>query len=156
MEFSKLTAVLLLVLAQNLCVLRHHVVNAEEMEHSARSTQNIAVLMNVTVDIIPHTPSGECYGGNAGLDDTALRLEFRSNASNFQWVEAASDISIDGGLYNTTVRADCECVEFRLVQEEHGGGNCNCWSVGSVEVNGVAVDLHLVNSTEVQCCPYGK
>ena len=151
MEFSKLTAVLLLVLAENLGVLRHHVVNAEEMERSARSTQDIAVLMNV----IPYT-SGECYGGNAGLDDTALRLEFRSNASNFQWVEAASGIPIDGGLYSTTVRADCECVEFRLVQEEHGGGNCNCWSVGSVEVNGIAVDLHLVNSTEVQCCPYGK
>ena len=89
------------------------------------------------------------------MGDTTLRLEFRSNAINFQWVEAASGIPTDAGLYNTTVRADCECVEFRLAQEEHGGGDCNCWSVGSVEVNGVAVSLQ-VNNIEEPCSPCGK
>ena len=34
-------------------------------------------------------------------------LEFRSNASNFQWVEAASGIPTDVGLYSITVSAGC-------------------------------------------------
>ena len=61
----------------------------------------------------------------------------RSNASNFQWVEAASGIPTDVGLYSITVSAGCGgCVEFRLVQEEHGGGVCNCWNIsGNVTVD---------------------
>ena len=136
----------------------HHKITTGKkgLASAVRSRRYIAVPehLNITIEISTH-PAGECDGGNAGLGDTALRLEFRSNASNFQWVEAASGIPIDGGLYSTTVRADCECVEFRLVQEEHGGGDCNCWSVGSVEVNGVAVDLQ-VNNIEEPCSPCGK
>ena len=104
---------------------------------NAESENSSASSLNVSFTIL-HV-SGVCPGGStAGLGDTTLRLEFRSNASNFQWVEAASGIPTDVGLYSITVSAGCGgCVEFRLVQEEHGGGDCNCWNIsGNVLVNG--------------------
>ena len=61
-------------------------------------------------------------------------------------MEAASGIPTDVGLYSITVSAGCGGggggggggVEFRLrVQEEHGGGDCNCWNIsGNVLING--------------------
>ena len=111
---------------------------AELLARSRRNTENsTASSLDVSFTIL-HV-SGVCHGGStAGLGDTTLRLEFRSNASNFQWVEAASGIPTDVGLYSITVSAGCGvCVEFRLVQEEHGGGDCNCWNIsGNVLVNG--------------------
>ena len=117
----------------------HHDVTVEKtelLERLERNTDNIATFLNVSFTIL-HV-SGACPGGStAGLGDTTLRLEFRNNASNFQWVEAASGIPTDVGLYSITVSAGCGvCVEFRLVQEEHGGGECNCWNIsGNVTVD---------------------
>ena len=91
--------------------------------------------LSLTVQFLSHTPSVECYGGNSGLGDTALRLEFRSNATNTEWVKVESGIPTEENLYSTTVGADCDCVEFRLVQEEHGGGPCNCWRIGDIMVD---------------------
>ena len=71
-----------------------------------------------------------CYGGtSAGLGSTDLRLEYRNNASGFQWVEIAGKIPI-GGDFSTVVNIPGSgCVVVRLVQEEHGGGDCNCWQL---------------------------
>ena len=125
---------------------------AELLARSRRNAENsTASSLNVSFTIL-HV-SGACPGGStAGLGDTTLRLESRSNPSNFQWVEAASGIPTDVGLYNITVSAGCGgCVEFRLVQEEHGGGDCNCWNIsGNVLVNG---SVRAVNVTQGRTIP---
>lgn len=162
MEFFQLSTVLLLVCGRGLTFpagsLEQQGLENDDLEEtelltsaarSRRSTStssdtNAASLdVSFTVDL-PPIPSGECYGGSsAGLGDTTLRLDFRSNASHFQWMTVAAGIPIYVGAYNTTVCAGSGCVEFRLVQEEHGGGNCSCWNVvgGAVAVNGSAVRL---------------
>ena len=85
--------------------------------------------LNISFTVNPYD-AGTCYGGaSAGLGSTDLRLEYRNNASSFQWVEIANNIPI-GGDFNTTANIPgSECVVVRLVQEEHGGGNCNCWEL---------------------------
>ena len=73
---------------------------------------------------------GTCYGGNsAGLGSTNLRLEYRNNASDFQWVEITDNIPIGGDFSTAVSIPGSGCVVVRLVQEEHGGGNCNCWDL---------------------------
>jgi hypothetical protein len=119
----------------------------EETELLARVKRNTDVTaapLNVSFTVLSPMDPGECYGGSsAGLGDTTLRLEFRSNASRFQWMEVAGDIPTDVGAYSTTVSAGCGCVEFRLVQEEHGGGECNCWTLQDVDVNGSRIPLQM-------------
>ena len=71
-----------------------------------------------------------CYGGSsAGLGSTDLRLEYRNNTSGFQWVEIADNIPIEGHFSTAVNISGSGCVVVRLVQEEHGGGSCNCWEV---------------------------
>ena len=74
--------------------------------------------------------AGTCYGGtSAGLGSTDLKLEYRNNASDFQWVEIADNIPIGGDFSTAANIPGSGCVVVRLVQEEHGGGNCNCWNL---------------------------
>ena len=89
------------------------------------SMHSVYIIFNVTV-----YDAGTCYGGtSAGLGSTDLKLEYRNNANGFQWVEIAGNISI-GGHFSTAVNIPGSgCVVVRLVQEEHGGGNCNCWFI---------------------------
>ena len=157
MEVFHLTILVVLLIhgCPNVSAHGHHEVTVDSAERLRRSTDNAS--LNITIQLLPPTP-GVCPGGSTvGLGDTTLRLEFRSNASNFHWVEAASGIPTDVGLYSITVSAGCGgCVEFRLVQEEHGGGDCNCWSIVGVAVNELTVGRLQVNNTEVLCCPYGE
>ena len=79
--------------------------------------------------------AGTCYGGNsAGLGSTNLTLEYRNNASGFQWVEIDDNIPIEGD-FNTVNIPGSGCVVVRLVQKEHGGGNCNCWELTNLPPN---------------------
>ena len=105
------------------------------LAHATVRVRRDVTPLSLTVQFLSHAPSVECYGGNSGLGDTALRLEFRSNATNTEWIEVQSGIPTEEGLYSTIVGADCDCVEFRLVQEEHGGGPCNCWRIREIMVD---------------------
>ena len=107
----------------------HSVVPAREERDAEHDPLNISItIMNVS-------DNGTCYGGtSAGLGNTNLRLEYRINASDFQWVEIAGNIPI-GGDFSTTYTVNISgswCVMVRLVQEEHGGGNCNCWNLTDI------------------------
>ena len=77
----------------------------------------------------------KCFGGSStGLGSTDLRLEYRNNASGFQWVEIADNIPI-GGDFSTVVNiSGSGCVVVRLVQEEHGGDDCNCWEFEVIDI----------------------
>ena len=79
---------------------------------------------------------GTCYGGNsAGLGSTNLRLEYRNNASDFQWAEIADNIPIGGDFSTAVSIPGSGCVVVRLAQEEHGGANCNCWELTNLPPN---------------------
>ena len=92
----------------------------------AKRDADIELPLNISFTVNP--VAGTCYGGtSAGLGNTNLTLEYRNNASGFQWVEIAGNIPI-GGDFSTAVNIPGSVV-VRLVQEEHGGGNCNCWEL---------------------------
>ena len=110
---------------------------------SARNSETASALLSVSF-VIDSISSGICHGGNrTGLCSTDIRLEYRENAfnSSYQWAEVVGDIRTNAGAVNATVSTDSECVWFRLVQEEHGGGACNCWMVSDMRVNNVSVVL---------------
>ena len=92
---------------------------------------------NVNISFtVNHYDAGTCYGGNsAGLGSTNLRLEYRNNASDFQWVEIADNIPIGGDFSTAVSIPGSGCVVVRLVQEEHGGGDCNCWELTNLPPN---------------------
>ena len=96
-------------------------------------------IMNISFTV-NSDDAGTCYGDtSAGLGSTDLRLEYRNNASDFQWVEIADNVLI-GGDFNTAVNIPGSgCVVVRLVQEEHGGGDCNCWELINLEPNFAAI-----------------
>ena len=84
--------------------------------------------LNISFTVNP--VAGTCHGGtSAGLGSTDLTLEYRNNASGFQWVEIADNIPIGGDFSTATNISWSGCVVVRLVQEEHGGGDCNCWNL---------------------------
>ena len=78
---------------------------------------------------------GPCFGGpSAGLGSTDLRLDHRSNETDYKWMEIHDGIKLSDS-FDQPVPPSEGCVEFRLVQEEHGGGTCNCWRVVAVQLN---------------------
>lgn len=115
----------------------------ERLASMARSARNSNAESTLVISFAVNPVSlGICYGNSTGLGSARLRLDYRNNGSDSQWMEVASGISISVGDYNTTVSAGSGCVQFRLVQAEHGGGNCNCWALSDLRVNNVsAVDL---------------
>ena len=135
MEFL---SVLLFLLSMECGIVLSSVYSVEEeltVLPRAKRDADIELPLNISFTVNAYD-AGTCYGGtSAGLGSTDLRLEYRNNASGFQWVEIAGNITI-GGNFSTAVNIPGSgCVVVRLVQEEHGGGNCNCWEVTSITLN---------------------
>ena len=97
------------------------------------------VRVSFTLYEVPRFP---CIGGNeVGLTNTSVQFQYRITTSVIgDWitldalpVNRTSDVShyLD---FDSTV----EGVQFRFLQLEHGGGECNCWDVESFSfsVNG--------------------
>ena len=99
--------------------------------------------------------AGPCYGGtSAGLGSTNLTLEYRNNASGFQWVEIAGNIPIGDNFSTAANIPGSGCVVVRLVQEEHGGGNCNCWNLTNLVPN--SIDITRYVSYTLKCSIFRK
>ena len=127
MEILHVSSLLLMLVECGVALPSVHSVE-EELLLSARAKRDVDIVsISFTVNAYD---AGICYGGaSAGLGSTDLTLEYRNNASGFQWVEIADNIPI-GGDFSTAVNiSGSGCVVVRLVQEEHGGGNCNCWTL---------------------------
>ena len=92
--------------------------------------------LNITFSVNSYI-TGTCPGGtSAGLGSTDIRLEYRNDTSGLQWVEIAN-IPIGGDFSSVVNIPGSGCVVLRLVQDEHGGGDCNCWEVTNMEIAGI-------------------
>ena len=135
-SFMEILHVLSLLLMLLECGIAHPSVHSveEELLLSARMKRDVDIV-NISFTVNAYD-AGTCYGGtSAGLGNTNLTLEYRNNASDFQWVKIADNIPI-GGDFSTAVNIPGSgCVVVRLVQEEHGGGKCNCWELTNLAPN---------------------
>ena len=95
------------------------------------------VAVDVTINSLQNT--GDCVGGNVGLTDTSVQVQYRefttsSSSGQSDWKTLVS-IPINGSqniisvMENMTLADSVFGVQFRLLQLEHGGGKCNCWDV---------------------------
>ena len=97
-----------------------------------------SILLNVT--LVTREGNSGCYGGTtAGLCSNGIRLEYRSNGTDYRWLQLleeevpVTNVSVSVSL--PAAMLDGDCVEFRLMQEEHGGGACNCWGITALQLN---------------------
>ena len=100
------------------------------------------VAVDMTINSLQNT--GDCVGGNAGLTDTSVQVQYRefltsgSGSGQSDWMTLIL-IPIDGSqkiisvMKNMTLADSVFGVQFRLLQLEHGGGECNCWEVTQVQ-----------------------
>ena len=99
------------------------------------------VAVDLTINSLQNT--GDCVGGNAGLTDTSVQVQYRefttsSSSGQSDWMTLVS-IPINGSqniksvMENITLADSVFGVQFRLLQLEHGGGECNCWEVMQVQ-----------------------
>ena len=95
------------------------------------------VAVDLTINSLQNT--GDCVGGNIGLTDTSVQVQYReittsgSGQSDFMTLVS---IPINGSqniMKNMTLANSAFGVQFRLLQLEHGGGECNCWDVMQVQ-----------------------
>ena len=97
------------------------------------------VAVDLTINSLQNT--GDCVGGNVGLTDTSVQVQYRefttSSSGQSDWKTLVS-IPINGSqnisvMENMTLANSVKGVQFRLLQLEHGGGECNCWEVIQVQ-----------------------
>ena len=92
-----------------------------------------------------------CVGGPvAGLTDTSVLVQYRLNpGNNTEWTYLA-DISLDETFDGTLPAIDVQDrVQFRLLQQEHGGSVCNCWSITRFTLRDAAIRLIAVANNSV-------
>ena len=118
------------------------------------------VAVDLTINSLQNT--GDCVGGNVGLTDTSVQVQYReitdSGDGQSDWMTLVS-IPINGSQNIISVMEDMTLadsvfgVQFRLLQLEHGGGECNCWDVMQVQgrVNNSA-SLYFNDSCLVRYC----
>ena len=99
------------------------------------------VAVDLTINSLQNT--GDCVGGNVGLTDTSVQVQYRefvtsgSDSGQNEWMTLVS-IPINGSqnisvMENMTLADSVFGVQFRLLQLEHGGGECNYWEVIQVQ-----------------------
>ena len=100
------------------------------------------VVLNLTID--PVTAAVDCIGGGIGLTNTSVLVEYRivnttsSPASVGEWRYLADVLPKNDSMSIMTELHDSAAADgfqLRLLQLEHGGGVCNCWSSSSINVN---------------------
>ena len=105
------------------------------------------VALNLTID--PVTAAVDCIGGGIGLTNTSVLVEYRivnttsSPASVGKWRYLADVLPKNDSMPIKAQPHDSAAADgfqLRLLQLEHGGGMCNCWSSSSINVNCGSMD----------------
>ena len=137
-----LALIYLLLCLLNQCLTKPHVPVAARAKRDASEDDPPSVLLNVDI-VRSLTGESVCYGGEtAGLISNELRLEYRSNDSDYRWLQLMGNIPVSNQNLNASLPAvvlEGGCVEFRLIQEEHGGGFCNCWNLNALQLNSTQI-----------------
>ena len=86
-------------------------------------------------------PSRTCDGGDTGLTNTSLLVEYRivnttsSTSSVGEWRYLA-DQSVPVNIVGAQLPdSAADGFQIRVLQLEHGGGMCNCWTLNTIHVN---------------------
>ena len=101
-----------------------------------------------------------CIGGDVGLTETSVLVQYRfitsvqsaTQSTTTDWrtlTKIDPKIGLDETLNLTIPGSSALGVEFRLLQLEHGGGSCNCWSVEEAIVESIG---GLIINQEVGMC----
>ena len=103
-------------------------------------------MVSLRLNIVPLSASPpSCIGGDVGLTDYSVEVQYRlispQNPPVSEWrfvSEIDPSVGFDGTLSFTTDGSSEDGVQFRLLQLQHGGGKCNCWTVleASAAING--------------------
>lgn len=91
---------------------------------------------------LQYTPlvASDCIGGGEdGLTNTSVLLQYRvvmTDGATLEWNDVAAIPSMGETMVTRllTLNGPVEGVQFRLLQLEHGGGGCNCWTLDSMAV----------------------
>ena len=125
-----------------------HGVNATPMPTSDAVQESCAVIANgmVSLFIITDTKP-ECDVGltNPGI---YIKLEYRQVHVSNSYTEEEEDwrnlgvasilthnVIVNFNFNFTYCNTNNPLVQFRLIQWEHGGGDCNCWAINEWNVN---------------------
>ena len=89
--------------------------------------------LSLRLCVVSYTSDAEhaCIGGDVGLTDTSVLVQYRLD-SEPSWIDVA-DINPKQG-FNDTLHLHPRSSQLRLLQLEHGGGSCNCWSVEEASI----------------------
>ena len=99
---------------------------------------SLAVDLTLVIDVLDSDQT--CIGNGIGLTDTSILVEYRivdttrSQTSVGEWRGLANVMettSIQTQLHDSAEGG----FQLRLLQLEHGGGMCNCWTVERISVN---------------------
>ena len=97
------------------------------------------VALSLTIDPVP----ANCIGGGIGLTNTSVLVEYRiinttsSPASVGEWRYLADEIvTLQRNLQDVELHdSAADGFQLRLLQLEHGGGQCNCWKLTRISVD---------------------
>ena len=110
-----------------------------------------SIPVSVRVGISSAFRGSVCVGEDVGLTNTSIIVQYRAVDHNLQsateWVFLDAILLIGGNFQvdrTLVVDVDNMFVQFRLLQLEHGGDVCNCWSVGIFHIQGVPADLNRI------------
>ena len=99
---------------------------------------SLAVNLGIGIGVIQ--TNQDCFDHRIGLTNTSILVEYRivnttsSPTSVGEWrylADAIPPSNVQAQLHDSAEGG----FQLRLLQLEHGGGGCNCWSVNSINVD---------------------
>ncbi len=107
-------------------------------------------------------PGTSCIGGDVGLTNTSVLLQYRllvEEGDAREWTDLTALETRIQQLITVMESLDLDSsvqgVQFRLLQLEHGGGSCHCWTLDSMSVMLDEQPLTTLSYQEDICFPTG-
>ena len=105
----------------------------------------VSLSREVALTLIIDPVAANCIGGGIGLTNTSVVVEYRivdttsSPASVGEWRFLAANIATRTIIIERNEsqihHSAADGFQLRLLQLEHGGGQCNCWRLTSITVD---------------------
>lgn len=120
-------------------------------------------VINVSLETRTYSDPG-CIGGNVGLANTSILLQYRllMPPTSWEWT-FLSEITIEGStslsvsIVPISDSSQAQGLQFRLLQLEHGGEACNCWTVERLTVTLPPSSLiEVTNINRIECYSQGQ